>query len=79
MRAFGSRSLLVGGSKSSPSRSAIYVMTDQTGSWPVLWSDPLPPRSLPGHRTWRFVAKVDDAQIVPMLTALLRKREAGEL
>ncbi len=61
------------------SMNAIYVMTDQTGSWPVLRSDPLPPRNLPGRRTWRFVARVDDRQIVPMLTALLRKREAGEL
>jgi len=55
------------------------VMTDDTGSWPVLRSDPLPPGNLPGRRTWRFVAKIEDREGVPMLTRLLRKRELGEL
>jgi hypothetical protein len=57
----------------------IYVMTDDTGSWPMIWSEGQPPKNQPGRRTWRFVAEVEEDQILPVLEALDRTREAGEL
>jgi hypothetical protein len=59
--------------------NTIYVMTDRTGSRPVLWSADRPPASLPGHREWRLVAKVEDEKLASTLSALHARCEAGEL
>ena len=53
----------------------IYVMTDHTGSWPVLWSGPRPPRDEPGKRSWSLVAEVRDDEVVPTLHAIARELE----
>jgi hypothetical protein len=78
VRAFQS-GIVARGLPSSAAMNAIYVMTDHTGSWPTVWGRALPPRSLPGRRTWRLAAVVGDDQIVPTLITPLRKCEAGEL
>jgi len=56
----------------------LYWMTDDAGSWPVLWREPKPPRDEP-DRTWRLVAEVEEEQAVAAVDLLHRRRRAGQL
>jgi hypothetical protein len=42
----------------------VYVMTDDAGPWPVLW---------------RFLAEVEEDQVVPAAQLLHRRQETREL
>ena len=49
----------------------VYVFTDATGSWPVLWRERRPPRESRGRR-WQLVAQVEDEREARALFERLR-------
>jgi hypothetical protein len=53
----------------------LYVFTDATGSWPVLWRERRPPRDSRGRR-WRLVAEVEDEHEAQALFERLHRDRA---
>jgi hypothetical protein len=51
----------------------LYVVTDEKGTFPMLWEEPGPPRAS-AFLSWRFVAEVDSVEEADAVIEALKLR-----